>query len=57
MNLEKRESMHSQRPTIQNPNFESMDQLENVISEPTVENKMGNSHEKGRSHFKLSIND
>ena len=44
MNLEKRESMHSQRPTIQHPNFESMDQLENVISEPTVENKMGNSH-------------
>ena len=24
---------------------------------PTVENKMGNSHEKGWSHVKLSIND
>ena len=32
MNFEKRESIHSPRPTFQNPNFESMDELGKVMS-------------------------
>ena len=52
--------MHSPRPTFQNPSFEyDMDELGKFCPNLsfTVENKIGNSHQKGWSHFKLTIND
>ena len=55
MNWEKPESIHNPRPTFQNQNFKSQAELGKVSF--TVENKMGNSHKKGWSHFKLNIND
>ena len=59
INWEKFGSIRSPKPTFQNPNFESMDELgKNIyVLSFTVENKMGNLHKKGWSHFKLNIND
>ena len=59
MSWEKLGSIHSSRPTLQNPNFESVDKLGNLCPNLSfaVENKVGNSHKKGWSHFILSIND
>ena len=60
MNWKKLGSIHSPRPTFQNPNFESMDELQKVcpnLSITTVENKMGNSLKKFWLHFKLYVND
>ena len=52
-------NIHSPRPTFQNPYVECMDELGNFLNCPnltlTVENKMGNSHKRGWSHFKLNI--
>ena len=53
MNWEKLENIHSPRPTFQNPNVNLWVSWETF----TVENKMGNSHKRGWSHFKLNIND
>ena len=52
MNLEKT-WIHSARPTFEDPNFESMDDRENLCPNLslTVENEMGNSHEKGMITF------
>ena len=51
--------MHSLRSRFQNSNVESVDELENLYPNLslTVENKIGNSHKRGWSHFKLNIND
>ena len=50
---------NSPRLTFQNPNVEFMDELGNLRPNLTftVENKMGNSHKRGWSYFKLNIND
>ena len=53
MNWKKLESIHSPRPTFQNPNVNLWVSWETL----TVENKMENSHKRGWSHFKLNIND
>ena len=49
MNWEKIGNIHSPRPTFQNPNVESMDELGNVCPNLsfTVENKMDNSYQRG----------
>ena len=61
MNWEKLGNIHSSRPTFQNPIpmlnlWMSKENLCPNLS-LTVENKMGNSHKKGWSHFKHNIND
>ena len=59
MNREKLGNIHSPRLTFQNSNVEFMDELGNLCPNLTftVENKMGSSHKRGWSHFKLNIND
>ena len=59
MNLERQRSIHSPRPTFQNPNFEYTDNLGNLCPNVsfTVENKTGNLHKREWLHFKLNIND
>ena len=56
MNQEKLGSIHCPRPTFQNPNFKSWMNWEKWCPNLsiTVENKMGNSHKKVWSHFKLT---
>ena len=53
MNWEKLGGIHSPRPTFQNPNFESRNELGKVMSNLscTVKNKMGNSHKKKDGHI------
>ena len=55
MNLKKLGSIHSPRPTFQNPNLIKWEKLFPNLSF-IVENKTGNSHKKGWSHFKININ-
>ena len=59
MNWEKLGSIHSHRPTFQNPTLNLGMSWENLYPNLsfTVENKMGNSHKRGCSQFKLHIND
>ena len=56
MNLEKLGNIHSPRPTFQNPNVEFIDELCPNLTF-FLEDKMGNSHKRGWSHFKLNLND
>ena len=53
MNWEKLGSIHSPRPTFQNPNFESIDELEKLCPNLsfTVENKIWNSHKEKNGHI------
>ena len=57
MNWEKLGNIHSLTPTFQNPNVEFMDELGNLCPDLscTVENKLGNSHKRGWSHFKINL--
>ena len=59
MNWKKLGNKHSPKPAFQNPNVESMVKWENLCPNLrfTVENKIGNSHKRAWSHFKLNIND
>ena len=58
MNWEKLGNIHSLRPTFQNPNVESMDELGKFSPNLsfTVENKMWNPNKRDWSYFKLKIN-